>query len=120
MLLTQPIYRFVGEGTTIQYDSQTRGQALNFTGPTWIDHKWGLVKTLLRAHPVIVTDNDLLTHDDYMEVLGDRLIVFIYSDRAASKNRLYKAQAKLKAAGIRTKYFVSREALASFLERVKT
>ncbi len=121
MQLTKPVYTWNegGTGLTIQYNSECCEQALNFTGPTWVDHRLGLVKALLRTHPVVVTDNDLVAHDDYIEVLKERqpLVVLVFNGQA-SILRLHRAEAKLRDAGIKVRYFASLRTMTNFVAKL--
>lgn len=113
---------------TPEYDT-----ALNLTGYLWSDHKYSFVKNLLVSNPyrhrILVTDTDLLAHDDYMQAMlpNVHLIVFVLSPVGemfngqktcgASKKRLKQAIAKLNRAGFTTKFFVNKDAANRFIAK---
>lgn len=122
MKLTQQVYSATDTGSIkLTYDFGSRDQALNLTGYTWVDAKHLYVRDhLISKHQVIVTDTDLIAHDDYINQLSpDHLVVFICDrkpDRtSASRKRIMLAIAKLKSSGIRTKYFVNNDAMERYV-----
>lgn len=132
--LTAPIYYVTGEGPgrmiQLQYDPGTRGggYALNFCNFAWRDSDWGIARKVLHAYPAIVTDNDLIAHDDYIAELqrrtGPQVVVLVFRGigggwAGASKKRLRAAEAKLKAAGIRVRYCASEVSMHRLLERLE-
>lgn len=121
MQLTAPIYHWDKDGqVVVHYQGSSRGQALNFTGTGWVESRYGIVKSTLGMHPVILTDTDLLAHADYSDLLGSTIVVLAYNDTtttvvAASKRRLRNACAALKARGIKVRYFASMATATNFI-----
>lgn len=110
--------------------------ALNFTGYAYSDHKYQLVKNILNMQTVIVTDNDLISHDDYINQLNPHVtIVFVFCPEktkrskyrvtsniafngcGASKKRLQNAMKKLKNQGFKTRLFTSEETVLNYLAK---
>ena len=116
----------------IQYngDEARNGFALNFTGYAYLDRKYFLVQQILSQgmHKVVVTNQDLIGCDDYIALLPNGItVVFVHEGKSkftnsafgtcgASKLRLRAAQAKLKTAGIKTKFFASEQTCLKYLE----
>jgi len=100
---------------------------LDWTGCGWVDAKFSLIKNCLSRFDVVVTDQDLIAHEDYIERLApDTIIIFYFTGvgskffkhrLGANENRLKKAQAKLKALGFKTRFFVSEKAVNNFLHK---
>jgi hypothetical protein len=118
MQLTKPVYRFIDDGMIVDYNTKDSDKALNFTGPTWVDVKLGLVRARIGHHKVILTDNDLVAHDDYIDKLTNQIVVLAFDDKA-SKLRLKRAYTKLRDAGIKVRYFASIETANTYIERLK-
>lgn len=128
MKLGQPIYSKTSDGSSIKihYDPSEHildTVALNFTGWTWVDTNYGIAKRQIPHYKIIVTDNDIIAHEDYMRQLNqDHIVVFIsrsgkaLDQASASAKRLQAARKKLKDAGFKTRYFVSEDALNRFLK----
>lgn len=141
--ITKQVYG-VGDSGRIDltYEGGTLGKALNLSGYTWLDYKYNFIKSVIGKHKVIITDTDLLAHDDYIEVLlnsrrqlGHEIIFVLTSTFSiknpsspsisflgsntcgASSKRLKKAQEKLTEAGIKTKYFVDHGAAVRYIRK---
>lgn len=125
MRLSTPVYSWNKSGRLVINHVSTPNNlvALNWLGGGWVDTRYELVKNLLKSYSVIVTDQDLIAHDDYIQRLHANqtkyTIVFVHNtDRiCASKKRLRTAEAKLKAAGFKTKFFISKESLDRWLSK---
>lgn len=120
MLLGKQLYTLDTDGCTITYSSERPKTALNILNSGWVDAGYNLAKTLLKRHRVVVTDQDLLARDDYIDSLSlsHTVVFFHHSGKlSASKKRLKNAQSKLKDLGYRTKFFVSEDALNRYLAK---
>lgn len=117
--------------------------ALNLTGYLWLDQKYKIVKNaLLESARVIVTDTDLLGHDDYIaNIHKDCLVIFVFQGpdkklrgpqhllhnignkafggNGASEKRIKTALEKIKQAGIKTKFFKSEKTFLNYLKRLE-
>jgi hypothetical protein len=120
MPVAQRIYNWVGKKgnkrLVIKYD--TKDNALTYIdtiGDMWVDHKYSILKNALRYDREIITDSDLIAFDDYIELLKTYKIrvhlVANASSGSASKSRLRNALGRLKAAGIKVKYYASVDSL---------
>jgi hypothetical protein len=113
---------------SIEYKSAKTKGALEYIGVGWVDHKYGLLKSIGRNHDVIVTDQDLIAHDDYIEALQDRRPTIVFLNRehgvgnkfkqqsgvgGANYKRLKAAMNKLQESGFRVLYFKNRAPMES-------
>ncbi len=123
MKLTKALYSFKGGRLQINYDGMTAfsdDYALNLIGVSWVDVKYGLLKSIVKQFDVVVTDSDLLAHDDYLEQIPSSTTIVLYhsgSGISASKLRLKNAKQKLKERGIKHKFFVKETSLKNFLNK---
>lgn len=136
MLLGLPVY-VVNKATgciDIQVNTRQRwNAALNACGYVWCDMKYGILKSLIKLNHTIVTDSDLLAHDDYVcELVGTNKEVIMLAPKkhfrlsdtsntsvSASKRRMLQAKEKLIAAGVKTKMFTDVNAMKRYLNRIK-
>lgn len=123
MKLSKPVYIY-GRDTLHVNIFSAAGRfttALNLLDIGWIDHTFAILQHLLPRFDWIVTDTDLLAHDDYIKHLRDTHIVFLVrtdGKLAANYGRLNAAATKLRAAGIKVRYFASMKSLNKTLERL--
>jgi hypothetical protein len=114
----QIIYKLVGKNENkriiIHYDpKECEHKVLNMLGQGWIDCRFGLTKQALRKGRIILTDSDLVAHDDYIESLqycGECTVVLVMKSKhlmAASNKRMQIAADRLRNAGIKIKTFAS-------------
>ena len=125
MKLTKPMYTCENKKSFIlTYDFSKSSQekyALNLLGCGWIDSRFGLIKSLVKRHTVVVTDSDLLAHDDYLEELELSHIILFVKDSTSvcsSEERLKIAVKKLKSAGILCKYLENMEKTKEYLKEI--
>jgi len=122
MKLTAPVYTIEDGNFVIHYRGGSFNSALNWTCGSWVDVQYGIVRSVLKRHSVILTTTDLIAHDDYLANLDKtQTIVLVYGGylgSTPSKRRLLKAQEKLKAAGIKTRYFASLETATRYIARL--
>jgi hypothetical protein len=90
----------------------------------WVDTRYDLIKKQIPAYEVLLTQTDLIAHDDYVEQLATWHMVVLYFDGVsqlgASKGRLKSAMARLKADGYKCRYFASRETAEAFVRKYTT
>lgn len=132
MKLGHPLFTAQDNGLIgVSYKPSREPEALNLLDWSGVDSRLGLAKSLLPSYRVIVTANDLIACDDYIEAMRDRYhgiprdqtVILLYTgtrrrSHGASKRRLAKAAKKLKAAGIRVFYFVDDKAMHRRLDRL--
>ena len=126
MKLTNQIYSLLSNTIKIEYIPMSDA-ALNFTGCAWLDSKYQIVRnSLLKTYDIVVTDTDIIAHDDYIEKLTpSHQILFVYTGIVkdtighigASKKRIRRAIEKLKASGIKCRYFASKESLEKYMAK---
>lgn len=132
ILGTQPIYgaRDSGASRIVLDVCQIREAGfLNFTGYSYADQKYKIVRNLVSgvfSGFAIVTHNDLVAHDAFIENLDKKTpIIMIVGDKAeiagASKLRLERAKEKLEAEGYDCVHLVSSVKQAeALIKKVKT
>jgi len=114
--LGQPtIYQALNPGLNIEFNvtRARENRCLCLNGMAYSDRKYKLAYNQLTNFKFIVTDSDLLAHDDYIELLKktwapEVIIYFENASYAPSRLRIDKAILKLKAHGIKTKFFLSK------------
>lgn len=116
MNITKQLYTANDDGgLAINYDFNSSGQALNLTGFIWVDSKYGFIKKIIGKHMYLITDTDLLSHEDYIDCLTkNHTVIFISKP---GRKRIKRAIELLKSADIKTKYFVNQDALVRYIEK---
>ena len=125
MELSNALYSLGKDDQKISFNyALDASKALNWVGFAWVDASFGFAKNIMGRHSLIVTDNHLIARDDYIDLIkAGSLICLVFSGEmnklaGASEGRLRKAENKLKAKGIRVKYFSSLTSMKNFISNV--
>jgi len=103
-MINKPIYEVVNGQFKI---NPKQNDEINFTGLTWCDSKWMILEKVLNPYKKLITDSDLLAHDDYIELLlsnNIKKIFFTITPTSVSQKRRARAVKKIRAHGIKVSY----------------
>lgn len=97
---------------TKKFNSKGLSRFLALTGNSWTDKKYNIFLNVMGLYEVLVTDSDLLGHDQYIDKMNkDQFIVIYFSNLCSSpsKKRLQIAAQKLLTHGFKVKLLNNKE-----------
>jgi len=124
MQITQPVFVRTSTGAvTIFYDYMTHHKALDLGNHSWLPTSMTLLPVIARYHDVLLTNNDVIAHVDFIEKLLPTHTIVLYFDKkdkhAPNKLRMKAAYEKLMILGFKVKYFASRQTAENYITKLK-